>query len=230
MCLVSCLSWHTLGGGCSPLGFSGREGEKFCRAQSLLNQCPKWKREQLCWMGCKSWEKTGFSVPCKLPVQLGKAFLVSHPRALLRALMPLPFRRGCSDLSGFVGLGSPAIYSLAPEATFVQVSEQRGWALPVHVAYYLSLFLSRPKPGQPCIPGSFAAGCPGTAGLALPHCGGCRRGQGVLRGETSFTLPLHVYFLPLPSGQKAVAGASPAAPAPSSAQPPLHYQGGKGPW
>ena len=62
--------------------------------------------------------------------------------------MPLPFRRGCSDLSGFVGLGSPAIYPLAEEATFVQVSEPRGWAIPRHAAYYFSLSKKRMSPLQ----------------------------------------------------------------------------------
>lgn len=77
----------------------------------------------------------GFSVPCQLPVWLGKAFPVSHPKALLHAPMPLPFGRGCSDPSGFVRTGFPAIYSLAWEATFLQVSGQHGWALPVHAVY-----------------------------------------------------------------------------------------------
>lgn len=97
-----------------------------------------WERGQLCWVGCKSWKKTGFPVPRKLLVQLRKAFPVSHPRFLLGAQIPLPFRRGGSDISGFIRLGSPAIYPLAQETTFMQVSEQQGWALPMHAPYYIS--------------------------------------------------------------------------------------------
>lgn len=83
-----------------------------------------WERGQLCWVGCKSWKKIGFPVPQKLLVQLRKAFPFSHPRFLLGAQILLSFRRGGNDVSGFIRLGSPAIYPLAQEATFVQVSEQ----------------------------------------------------------------------------------------------------------
>lgn len=49
----------------------------------------------------------GSPAPVKLPGWLG-ALPISHPKALLCAPMLLPFRRGCSDPSGFLRLGSPA--------------------------------------------------------------------------------------------------------------------------
>ena len=129
-----------------PQASAGHGGEGFSRVESLLNQRPVCEQGQLCWLGCKSWER-----------QASLSLISSWCSWVRCSLLPTrrPYcvswclsRRRCREPSGFVRLGSPAIYSLAQEATFVQVSEQRGWALPMHVAYYFSLSKKTMSPLQ----------------------------------------------------------------------------------
>lgn len=136
----------------------------------------------------------GSSVPVKLPVWLGM-FPVSQPKALLCAPMLPPFRRGCSDPSGFVRLGSLAFTHSSGESHLCRSA----WLGSTHV--YSVVCLPSDKNG--CPPACWELCCrlpvdPRAAGPILPHRGGCRHGQGVLWGKSGVVSPLHGFFLPFP--------------------------------